>query len=347
MAELHGMRKLILILIICILGFCSSSTFAADRVVTICTQNLFRLGEKDNIKSPQFEKQMAYLIGRIKSADCDFVGLQEVAGKNIRESEKIIATFTSNVSRQLNKDFEYILSKSNDNFIRNGALVSKDNFYIEHVENWNHNVLPKLDIRSAPWSYSRGPLVIKLKLKNSEDRDAIKELYIVNDHLKSKSRGWKDNTNTNYEFARLLSAAGIKESMNSIKSSSMIEVFLGDRNSGESSATAQLLQGRLDLDNFRRGGSCEVSTEGSALCPQNAYKKPDMIPLVEFSNTKRNRPLATFKMGRKEEILDEIYVYDEDKQYVEDRNGRLAVGVEGEFRKGSDHLLSWVRLSIK
>ena len=44
-------------------------------------------------------------------------------------------------------------------------------------------------------------------------------------------------------------------------------------------------------------------------------------------------------------LIDEIYVWPQDLAAARRRSGRLAVGMEGEFFKGSDHKLVWVELN--
>ncbi len=333
--------KIFLILIVI---FAQSCTSAQDRGYRICTQNLFRLGEKHSFDSPQFQKQVDYLAKRISKANCSVVALQEVVGRDSTKSQKILNLLVKAISSLNHKTFEIVLGESNDRYIRNAFFVSKSEFSIERSENWNHNTLPKLDIRSSPWSYSRGPLAITIK---PVDRAVGFEFLIVNDHLKSKSRGWKDKTGTSFEIARVLSAAAIKEKISRMKKDELIEVFLGDRNTNESGASAQILSGRVSITDFSRNGGCEISKEGSALCPASQYKLPDMTPLIESANKTKRVPLATYRHGSKKQILDEIYVFNEDQKYFTDSVGRIKAGTEGEFRKGSDHLLAWVEFVLQ
>ena len=323
--------------------FIGVQNVAADgNTFKVCSQNIYRLGEKGSFKDNQFQSQLSWLVKRIVNADCSIVALQEVPSKGNKVSTQILEILANNIKGRNGKTFEIVLSNSNDSYIRNAFLVSTD-FSIVKSENWNHDSLPKLDIRSAPWSYARGPLALWLKAKkiNSDF-----EIFIVTDHLKSKSKGWKDPNGSQYELSRVLSAASIKRKFLENKSVKTLEIYLGDRNAGPSGASSQVLQGRVSFDDFKRGGHCEISSEGSALCSPGAYDVPDMVPVLETLAAKTNRDLGTFKMGRKEEILDEIYVFKDDEKLIQDKVGRIKAGVEGEFRKGSDHLLSWVEISL-
>jgi hypothetical protein len=306
----------------------------------ICTQNLYRLGSNKDYEDPRYLKQQAYLVKRMTNANCSLVALQEVP---IANSDKVLENLTREISKKNGKVFEIIVGESNTKEITNAFIVSKSDFVVKKIESFKDSMLPKFDSRDRPWTYSRGPLAITLKSKLNDKQI---ELFVVNDHLKSKSGGWKDRSETNFENFRVLSAAGIKNKLLDKRNDKIIEIFLGDRNANQNSASSLIFSGRVHLEDFQKNGNCEISEKGSALCPSDSYDKPDMIPLLETAGDKSQMPFSTFKYGKESELLDEIYVFIEDDHFFKDKIGRYRAGVEGEYRKGSDHLLSWVELSL-
>lgn len=307
----------------------------------VCSQNLYRYGEKHAIKSPQGKKQREYLVSRMSKAACSLIALQEVTGKNEREASRVLDSLVQSLQARTAKSYEVILSRTNDSYIRNAFLVSKNDFLIEDVEYWNDHLVPQFDYRGAPRGHARGPLAVTLRTHALPQN----RLFVVTDHLKSKTRAWKDPTNTEFEFGRVSSAAHIKNQLLKKRSNNAIEIFLGDRNTDTGSATAHVLSGALSFGDFKRNGVCEISSYGSPLCDKTAYKKPDFIPVLETLRKENKKEIYTYKTFRPE-ILDEVYIFEEDMRYIKNRFNEISAGVEGEYKKGSDHLLIWVEIFL-
>jgi hypothetical protein len=241
--------------------------------------------------------------------------------------------------------FKIVLAESNDSWNRNAILYDSSLYELIHEKSWNRQSLPKADVRAVPWSHTRGPLSVILRYRNKP----YNELLVVNYHLKSKASGWKDPAGTMFEFQRMLAAGGIREIINSEKnrlSENSLTVLLGDRNANSSGAASEVLSGRLVVRDFSSEGKCRISQEGTALCPPDIFRNPDMIPLLQDKSSKGGTQLATYRLGRRLEILDEIYISREDFENQADIQGEIDAGTAGEFMKGSDHLLSYVRLAV-
>lgn len=322
--------------------FFSVNCFAENqRTYRVCSQNLYRYGEKHSIKSPKGKKQRDFLVSRISEANCSVVAFQELVGKNKYQAEQTLVSLSEELKKATNKDYQLFLANSNDRLIRNAFLVTSSDFIIEKVENWSHNILPNLDFRGSPKTHARGPLFLQLKPKSASNKNII----IVTEHFKSKTRAWKDPTNTQFEFLRAAAAADIKNQLLELKSNNAIEIFLGDRNSGPSSASAQVLSGRLHFDDFKRGGACRITEFGSPLCHKEVNRRPDFIPIIETLGSKLRKEIYTYK-ARKPTIIDEVYVFEEDLGYVKNDFDQILAGVIGETYKGSDHLLVWLDVRL-
>jgi hypothetical protein len=331
-------------LIINIYSFAQAET----HTVTICSLNLYRFGEKGMKQmSPEFVSQRDYLVERLRDASCDVTGLQEVVGKKKKKSLEVLRHLADTLnSYDRSRSFKILLADSNDSWNRNAFIYDASLFLKVKEKSWNRQSLPRMDVRSAPWSHTRGPFSLILQYKNNPER----ELLIINYHLKSKASGWKDPVGTKFEFQRMLAAAGIREiarSEGAGRDPSPYVILLGDRNANSSGAASEVLSGRLALSDFSEKGSCRISPEGTALCPAETYREPDMIPLLQSKMSITGEEIGTFRLGRRLEILDEIYIKKEDYSVVRYEGTLPLAGVIGEFYKGSDHLLSYVELEFK
>lgn len=131
------------------------------------------------------------------------------------------------------------------------------------------------------------------------------------------------------------------------RSKEYIELMLGDRNTDFGSSTDKILSGELALENFIEQAGCRIlEGSGDPLCPESSYKNPDFVPLLEKKSKNEHLDLSTHKFRGRGNILDEIYISAEDFDKTLDNSGQISVGVEGVFRKGSDHLLSWVEVNL-
>lgn len=319
--------------------------------LTICSLNLYRLGEKGfKNESPEFLSQRKYLADRIIDEDCDIIALQELVGKKKSKSAAVLHNLINYIhSKSEHRLYKFLLGESNDSWNRNAFIYDSEFLNYKNFKSWNKQTLIKDDIRSSPWSHTRGPISVFFNFKKNKFN--IKEdILVVNYHLKSKASGWKDPLGTKFEYQRMLSANGIRDIIKSETNNvpvMPIVVLLGDRNSSNSGASSEVLSGRLNAVDFFRKGTCKISPEGSALCPPETFRTPDMIPVLQNKEIELGRKIGTYRIGRRLEILDEIYLSSNYYELVLGPRGEIRSKTVGEFKKGSDHLLSLVELVFK
>ena len=318
----------------------------SEMQVNICTQNIFRLGDKGS-ESEEFDFQLKYLVDRISEVGCAVVALQEVPG-NMDQSTQIVDMLSAKLEEKLNSShFDKLLGPSNDPYIRNAFIFDANRVKLMRSKSLYHDSLPRFSSRSGPTSYARGPLMAEFEVLN---KNMTKRLVLINYHLKSKSRGFKDKTGLDFEVSRLLSAAGIRERMDEFMrghKAEYVEVLLGDRNADYDSASAKVFSGELDMNDFRGNNSCEIVQSGQAVCDAEHYVNPVFMGTLESKNREENENFVTHSYRGRGSILDEIYISKEDFDRTLDLNGRIRAGVVGEFSKGSDHLLTWVGVDLK
>ncbi len=329
---------------ICLLALAIITFISEANAVTVCSQNLFRLGEKDKPGSPGFERQKNFLVSRIKSAECDLIALQELTTSKNSKSAMVLELLSNELNKTMRgKSFKSISGKTLDQSIGNAFLYNEREFDLIDSYSVHNRPLPKFSHRSAPYIDIRSPLVVVLKSKSG-----LPNVIAINYHFKSKVGGYKDKTNTDFEVLRTLSAFGVREELDVLKYKypNSIDLYMGDRNGGQRSSSAMVLSGELKLEDFtNRERGCEISQTGVALCRPEVYGQMDMLPILYLKEKNEGRKMTTYRHGSKDLILDDIYVSSEDKSYVEDTSGHLRAGTVGEYRKGSDHLLSWIELS--
>lgn len=331
------------------LFICSSLTWAEkpsrQPELRLCSQNLFRFAEKRSGKSSfqQEEKQKNYLISRFLRARCDVVALQEVVGASKREAARTAELLANALSYRSGRKFRVYVGDSYDQFIRNGYLVAEDLGQVE-IENFSDEPLPRLQPLGPIGRFIRSPLALKLTLSSKESA-APKKLFILNIHFKSKSRADKDPTGTAFETVRMEMAEAVRTLIAKKKkeaTTDTIFVALGDRNADSESATAEIMSGERLLDDFGKNGSCQLDTDNNPECT-TGERRPELMGLFWLRRERYPEEYrgGTYLYKRQEEILDEIYVLPEDLEFLKRPSGRFAIGIDGEYYKGSDHKLVW------
>lgn len=323
----------------------------------VCSQNLYRYGET-GARAKKRKKQLSYLVTRMRSASCDVIAVQEIAGKNQKQAQAVLERLATALSQRSGRMFTAVAGKSRDSHISNGFLFARARLRLLEVRSHWRDELPKLEPRAAARSYSRGPLLAVFELQqpldgertippgNNGAKAPLSRLVLINFHLKSKAQGWKDPSGTKYEIARMEAAEGIRNMAAAAREEfggNALVMVLGDRNSPPQSASAEVLHGRRLLRDFARGGPCRLSQGLGSLCGEQSPRKPQLVGL--FARRYANAPGETsYRFRGKPEQIDEISVFEQDSGYLRRDDGRPAVGYRGQFGKGSDHRLLWAEI---
>ncbi len=317
-----------------------SPAFAAT-TTRICTQNLERVGKPAfGKKKLSVEKQTQFLVERIKEAECDVIAVQEVFGRSKIEAEENLRDFTLALSDAFNDRFVSFVGESQHDEIRNGFIIRERFARLISIFSTEDYEVPKLNPLQRSRSITRKPLAILLDVAETK-----RDLLLVNIHLKSKARGFKDPTGLEFETLRMEGAEQVRDfALGSDRAAEkekreVITLILGDRNSRPLSPTDEILMGRRPLKEFR--SHCQVTADLRPECgsssPQPISFQPLLSPRLRVGSTKHR--------GR-EELIDEIYV---ESQYLDSlalKKLELDVGAVGEFNKGSDHRLLWIDLPL-
>lgn len=328
-----------------------SPSAALVETVRFCSQNLQRFGQKKKKEIQKHQKQKEFLITRMVRARCSVVALQEIYLNKQGSGEEPMKELVASLQARTGRSFSYYIGKSRDKYIANGFIVAQDIGEIKHIESYSNKSLPKIKSYSPPRYFSRGPVMLELKLNQGlvEKLHLPSTVIIYTMHFKSKHSGWKDPAKTMFEISRMEMAAGLRElafaKARSLTEDSLI-LLMGDRNNHIGSASVEVMTGELQLEDFDRGAGCIVDKDLAPQCSGVATRAQQLVPLFEYrrEHDPRWKAGGSHKYRGKEQLLDEIFVRPADINWVQRPGGQLSIGFEGQFFKGSDHKLIWVEL---
>lgn len=330
--------------------------------IRICSENLNRFAEPVAAKSASSgtaskkrryreteEEQLHSLVLRMSEGRCDLIAVQEVIGKSRREAEANLEKLAKHLEELTRRPFAVYAGTSEDPWIRNGFLVARDLSSDVRFKSYDDVPLSRLVAYGPVGNFQRPPVSVRLMVARKGKGNAPIPLLVFNIHFKSRSFGFKDVLHTNYEALRMEMAETSRRlflaELETLGSGAM-GVLLGDRNGDRQSAGAQILSGARLLADFQKGGDCILDRKGEGDCGPTAPRKPLLRPLLEEENHRSSASLLTYRYKGRMEVLDEIYVPERTAAPARGPGGRLEVGVQGTFQRGSDHLLTWVELGL-
>ncbi len=294
--------------------------------IKICSQNIGRLG---NTKK-NYSIKLKYLVSLMSKHNCSVVAIQEVINKDVANK------LAKELSRQTKREFRSYLGKSVDQHITNGYLIAQDFGKLLGIKSYRRKSLPRIFKRGPSRYFVRGPLEAKFKLPFFN-----RNLVIYNIHLKSKYKGWKDPTKTNFEMQRAESAQAIRDIALKDKKNDFI-LIIGDRNNLKDKASDEILEGRIELEDLASGGRCKLQKNEYAKC--SSLRKPKLLGLFGLLKERMPRRFkGTHKFKGKEAVLDEAFILPRDLSLVSSGK-KLNIGTAGKYYKGSDHKMIWVEI---
>ncbi|NMC63415.1 MAG: hypothetical protein GYA55_09650 [SAR324 cluster bacterium] len=331
-----------------------------ENVITICSQNLERYGSKRIFlnANPQkndydFERKEEAIVERIKKAQCDVIALQEILGKNQREAEDSVNNLAAVISRAVGQSYEGLVGETNDDFIRVGFIYSRSRLEVEEAASYKDDELPKLLPIQRPHLFLRLPLELKAKLR-LRNGSAL-PISLVTFHFKSKSGGTKDPTGYMWETIRMESAEKLRELVlkrneKAFKTGGPILVLLGDRNSDETQASSEILEGNLRLSSFQGiNPECQLSKKAKPLCRDAITDHQQVFYSVLTRDPDTGALPGTHTYRKQTSWLDDILMPQASLPYaLEDatKEGDYDSGVVLDPPEASDHALVFVRLTI-
>jgi len=326
--------------------------------LTVCSQNLQNYGlipdylSRNRGKSATvFFRKQAALAARFAAQDCDVIMAQELLGKEEGISEKALKNLADAIRVKNNRFYEPVTGPSNDPAIRLGYLVAVDRAEILNKTSYVKVELPKLIEEGKPRLFSRGPLELQLKIKGRENSNP-KIITLINFHLKSKFLSQKDPTRTEWETSRMEMAEALRRIVESrhatsIQSGETLLLLAGDRNSHWDAASAEILEGRLQLSKFKGEAACRLGGRGVPLCTPGSGS-PQLLFSFLLSDPETKLLQGTHQYKNVFSWLDDILAPANTLKFARasfDSEGNYDAGVVYDFPEASDHAMTWVRFN--
>lgn len=318
--------------------------------LVLCSQNLENLGVYNDSKArmskitpEEYEKKIAALVERFLSAKCDVVAVQEVIGASDKKAKGVLAGLAAKLSSRAGRIYEARVGPTNDKILHNGLITATDRVTVLSTLSYRKVELPKISKSQRPRFFSRGPFEVQLRINGRGDSPSRNATIIVL-HFKSQGGREADPAGLHWETYRMEMAEALRRIVESRHARAFagpesLLMVVGDRNSSLDRATAQILHGVLNIEDFNsRNAPCRLSKNGVPLCQGGAFKPQRLFSLI----TPETLPTGTFHYKKNTEWLDDILVPSETlryawENYVED--GRLSVGGRNAPANASDHTL--------
>lgn len=305
----------------------------------VCTQNLHRFGEsRSNPPLRNGLTQQDLLVRRFIDAKCDIIAVQEIFGGDTYEATQNLNRLSQALARETRRPFAAYTGENEHDLIRNGFLVATDIAAVEKTESMDRARVSGLTPLGPSHRPTRPPygLLVTIRPKSGAPQ---RKLFLGNIHLKSKLGGWKDPTSTQYETLRMEVADAVRDWVRSESTKSgpnTIGMILGDRNSNDGSASAEILRGARTLADFRE--HCQVDHALLPVCDKTPVRAPAFVPLLAQTKEK------SYRYHSQEEVIDEILIEAEDYPLAQTSSDQTHAGVVGRYNAGSDHKLVWTEL---
>lgn len=327
--------------------------------LTACSQNLknYSIPLKAKPKNPGTEgagieptdKESA-LLSRFISTRCDVVGVQEVNGANDEEAKDALTRLASLWRKRTGRSFEVQVGSANQGTQRNGVIVAKDRAEITNTTSYREVLLPKIDDNQKNAQFPRSPFEVQLQVKAKGD-GAGKTISVIVVHFKSKSASLGDPVGVEWETKRMEMAEAIRRIIDNryektLKTGDVPFIVLGDRNSNFDSASAQILEGALTLQDFKDKARCRLSKRGVPLCQANSTRPPTLFSVLTTDPQTKKQP-GTFIYKKTYSWIDEILMPETVLGLARTDSateGDYDSGVVWEYPDASDHALVYVRL---
>ena len=312
-------------------------------VLRVCSQNLYRLGESGKSKK-RSETQLEDLTKRFMRAECDVIAVQEVVGSSESLALESLGVLAKAWERSLGeKILFYVGGDSIDEHIRSGFLVRSSVGKVAAIKTYPSEPVPSVQRLGPVLYFPRAPMALVLDTPGLKPR---KRFWILNIHQKSPVFGYKDGSGTDFELLRTEMAEALRnivEREEKQEKQDTVFIVTGDRNSEGSSASAAVLWGKMELSDFERAGGCQIKKDGSPQCKTERKREPDYVGLFARRHElfPDKYPGGTYMYKKRQRSLDEISIKQKDLRLVTRENGKLSIGLEGEYFRGSDHRLVW------
>ncbi len=318
----------------------------------LCSQNLFNYGAEERKKKRKKgarEKQRDFLVARFLAADCDVIAVQEVIGETEREAKTILGSLADSLSARSERKFVPYVTSGRSDRIRNGFLIAESKVRVLEVEALRYEHLPKMSLLGPGERFDRPPLILTLQVPGRGSAEP-RTFVVASFHFKSKAKSFQDPARLSFELVRMQMAEKIREYVSAKAAtlgSGATPILLGDTNSEPGSAAGAILTGRLRLSQFTEQSGCRVTELLEPACNEQVPAEASFAGLLATSvrEGENRERVHTYRYRGTSSIIDDIFIPTTALSLVRGPAKRIVAGTNGEYFKGSDHLLVWAEVN--
>jgi hypothetical protein len=233
----------------------------------ICTLNLNIYGTFKAVRSNTRRGAKNYLarekaiVSLLAESGCNVVALQGLVGMNLADAEKGINRLAEKVTKHTSWRWTGYVGGSNNKEGFNGYLISNHNIRVEAGTSYVFDELVKLPGFGED-RFVRGPFEVVLRVRDSEHGIWHAVVLITMYFRKALDQIAVEPEGYRMQMAETLRRILEKRSQQYAEGNKPVIVLLGDRAEPRYAPAAQILEGALQLKDFRSGGPCEVKEIG-------------------------------------------------------------------------------------
>lgn len=246
----------------------------------VCTLNLNQYGTFKAVRSNTRRGAKNYLAREraitslIAETGCDAVALQGLIGLDLIDAKKGIDRLVQKMGKRTRWRWTGYIGGTNSKLGYNGFLVNDRNIYVDSTASYAADDLVQLPTYTED-RFVRGPYEITLRVKDAK-RDIWHTVVLITmcfrkamDQIAAEPEGQR------MQMAETLRRVVEQRSRQYMGESKPVVILLGDRSGPRSAPASQILEGTLQLKDFRTGGPCsvkEISSETTEAGKENKKK---------------------------------------------------------------------------
>lgn len=211
------------------------------------------------------KRRESAIVRQIAQSGCDVVALQALIGHDVVSAKAGLVSLAELLQKQTSITWETFLGDTNHKFARSGFLVAKKTgIEVISTKNYTDTLLPRFEAFQLE-KFLRAPFEIALRVKRKGVSQEIvydKEVIIMNIDFQDALRPAKQES----EAAKMQMAEAVRQlavyRQHDFDPDLMpIYLVLGNRASGRYRPATEILEGGIQLTDFKSDGKCRFDEQ--------------------------------------------------------------------------------------
>lgn len=265
------------------------------RVCSVNTENLGLKVEVSRVLRGKLAKgtkrRETEIVSQLAQAGCEVVAVQAVLGHDVVAAKAGLMRLAELLQVQTSFAWDAFLGDTNHKFVRSGFLVAKKpGIEVVSTKNYTDTLLPRFETFQLE-KFLRAPFEIALRVKRKGVSQEIvydKEVIIMNIDFQDALRPAKEEP----EAAKMQMAEAVRQlavyRQHDFDPDLMpIYLVVGNRASGRYSPTTEVLEGGIQLTDFKSDGKCRLDGKNpfQYTCAERVALGKALLALVATSTT--------------------------------------------------------------